>query len=316
VQKVICLLKEEKKLLSKHKPKQSMATKRAIAGLLFSCPFIVGFLLFYISPLIRSIVFSFSRITGGMDISFIGLDNFNFSLFVDPIFRDTVIDSLKNLGTIGPSILLFSFFISVMLNQKFKGRIVARVIFFLPVIITSGIIAVMQNDSFLNSANVALSSVGGDGSANTINLANTIISSLPFDVNSFFVSFLTGTVSNIYQITISSGVQILIFLAGLQSISPSLYEASSIEGATSWENFWKITLPMISPLIIVNAVYTIVDYCNGLTNTVTKSIYNATFKLGDIGLAASMSWIYSVLILLLLGIIVFAVNKMVYYEDR
>lgn len=300
----------------KKKTLRSLASKKALAGVLFSTPFIIGFLLFYITPLIRSIVFSFSRITGGMEIETIGFTNFRQALYIDPtFFNKTIPASITDLAILAPSVLFFSFFISVILNQKFRGRIFARIILFLPVIITAGIIAFMQNDQFLLTANSSLSGAGGDSTLNTINLANDIIASLPFNTGSTFISILSSSISRIYQITILSGVQILIFLAGLQSISPSLYEASNIEGASSWENFWKITLPMISPLILVNAVYTIIDYCNGLTNSVTKAIYDATFSLGDIGLAAAMSWVYSIIVILLLGVIILSINKMVYYEN-
>ena len=129
-------------------------------------------------------------------------------------------------------------------------------------------------------------------------------------------SFVSNLVGKIYTITMSSGVQILIFLAGLQGISPSLYEASSIEGATSWENFWKITLPMISPVVLVNSVYTIVDQLGGASNAVIMDMYDTALKQNQFGFSSAMGLIYFSLIFIVVGFVIFIMSKFVYYEDR
>ncbi len=128
-----------------------------------------------------------------------------------------------------------------------------------------------------------------------------------------FIDFLKGVVDTIHEVVSYSGVQILIFLSGLQSISPELYEASKIEGATSYEIFWKITLPMVSPLILTNAVFTIVELF--VRSTVTETIQNTAFSGSNFGLGASMAWIYFVAIGIILSIVMYIISKGVFYDE-
>ena len=132
-------------------------------------------------------------------------------------------------------------------------------------------------------------------------------------VNFQIVEYFLGAVDRIYQIITASGVQILIFLAGLQSISGSLYEASKIEGATGYESFWKITFPMISPLILTNVIYSIID--NLLNGPTTAQIRDTAFKSFQFGLSASMAWIYFVVISIILWVFTLLISKRVFYYD-
>ena len=249
-----------------------------------------------------------------MIVKAIGTVNYITALKVDPYFLKGITESLKDMAVTFPSIILYSFFIATILNQKFKGRTIARVMFFLPVIITTGVIYFLQNDVINTSAVAMVSGGATDSSVDTLNLTDVILSNLPFNSGVFY-NFVTASVGKIYYITISSGVQILIFLAGLQTINPSIYEASSMEGASGWVNFWKITLPMVSPLILVNIVYTIIDSMSGLSNYVINNIYRVTFTNQDYGLSAAMSWIYLLFMIIILGVVMSVVNKMVFYEN-
>jgi ABC-type sugar transport system permease subunit len=130
------------------------------------------------------------------------------------------------------------------------------------------------------------------------------------------ISVLSSAVNGLYDIIIVSGVQILIFLAGLQSISPSLYEASSMEGATQWENFWKITFPMISPLILVNSIYTVIDLFTNETNEMMTEIKNTIFKEIDYGYGSAMAWIYFVCIVVILALVGGIISRRVFYYDE
>ena len=303
--------------MAKKHVKIDLAQKKALWGYIFCAPFLVGFLLFFLTPLIRSIVFSFSEISPsneGMIVKAIGTVNYITALKVDPYFLKGITESLKDMAVTFPSIILYSFFIATILNQKFKGRTIARVMFFLPVIITTGVIYFLQNDVINTSAVAMVSGGATDSSVDTLNLTDVILSNLPFNSGVFY-NFVTASVGKIYYITISSGVQILIFLAGLQTINPSIYEASSMEGASGWVNFWKITLPMVSPLILVNIVYTIIDSMSGLSNYVINNIYRVTFTNQDYGLSAAMSWIYLLFMIIILGVVMSVVNKMVFYEN-
>ncbi len=154
----------------------------------------------------------------------------------------------------------------------------------------------------------------GDTPSNLINLSKIVLDMLPVDAVGI-VPFVESMVAQIYHITISSGVQILIYLAGLQSIPPSLFEASSIEGATGWESFWKITFPMLSPLIVVNLVYTLVDQMCGLHNPVMQSVYYMTFAKIEFARAAAMSWIYLIIAMMFMAVSTGIVSRFVYYEN-
>lgn len=296
----------------------TLASRRARAGILFVSPFLVGLFLFYGFSLIRAIFYSFNKITsspsGDFSFSFLGWGNYFQAFFVDPKFLKILTTSLSNLVVNFFSIMIFSFFVAVVLNQQFKGRVFARIIFFLPVIIYSGVVGMFSNDMLTTIATNSLLTTA-DSSQQSANVVMGIVDSLPFDVTGL-ISIITAAVNQLNLITNNSGVQILILLAGLQTIPISLYEASSIEGATGWENFWKITFPMLSPLLIVCAVYTIIDSFNSLTNPVMYYIYNAIFATLNIGYAAAMSWIYTSIILIIVGIVFFVLNRFVYYENH
>lgn len=295
----------------------SMAGRKAMMGYLFTLPFALGFILFFLSPMILYLVMGFSYIRlsdNGMNFSFAALDNFNEILFVQQGFMAKIIASLKSLTITFPSIVLYSFFIATLLNQKFRGRSLFRTIFFMPVLIASGVAAVTNSDNTMMLAINALSGMGDK--TDTLNLADSLLSLFGNSFNSTFTSLVMQIVSQIYIITLNSGVQILIFIAGLQTITPSIYEASRIDGATAWQDFWKITLPLISPMILVNSIYTIIDQLSGENNSLMNMIYETTITNNKYALGSAMGIIYFALILSVLGLVIFTMSKVVYYEDR
>ena len=304
--------------IKKKKKSISLEQKRIRWGYIFALPFAVGFVLFFLSPLILYVILGFSKLSltnQGMQLNLVGLENFYQVLFVRVGYFEQVLKSLGELLLTSPAIVLYSFFVATLLNQKFRG--VARAIFFLPVIMASGIAAVSNNDSLMGHAIHALSgevSLTGDG--DNISMVKGLMDLLGASFFPQLFSFVSDLVGKIYTITMSSGVQILIFLAGLQGISPSLYEASSIEGATGWENFWKITLPMISPVVLVNSVYTIVDQLGGSANAVIMDMYDTALKQNQFGYSSAMGLIYFTLIFIVVGFVIFIMSKFVYYEDR
>lgn len=304
----------------KTKKRISLKSQSAIAGYLFSLPFLIGFFLFFLFPVVQSIMISFQSVSAndnGMNLKFIGFANYSKLFFKDPEFLKVYLaGTLQTLAINFPSVLLFSFFIAVMLNQKFKGRGFARMLFFLPVIISSGVIMLVQNNQVQAVTMASINSTATSAETGIAQLTDTVMDLIKtIKLNSSIIGFVTDAVSRIYDITIASGVQILIFLAGLQTISPSLYEASKIEGASGWENFWKITFPIISPLILVNAVYTIVDSMSGLSNGLIYKIYSTAFINAEYGYSAAMGWIYFIVIILILVIFLGVASKLVYYEN-
>lgn len=293
--------------------------KDMVAGYLFVLPFLIGFFLIFFPMIIKSITYSFSNMTvteSGYELSKAaknGFEHYIRALSIDPEFNLKLVTALKDMCTNVPLILIFSFFAANLLNQKFRGRAMARSIFFLPVIMTAGIISTMEaKDLLLNSVN-SVEAMSSDDLSSFLNMADFLLeyTSLPLSI----ILFLSNAVTGIYNIVVSSGVQILIFLAGLQGISPSLYEASDMEGATGWENFWKITFPMISPLILVNSIYTIIDSFTSSSNELMTSIRTTIFSDVKYGLGSAMAWIYFVTIIIVILLVGGLISKRVFYTD-
>ncbi|WP_409344529.1 carbohydrate ABC transporter permease [Paenibacillus sp. MBLB4367] len=293
----------------------SLERKKSIFGVLFISPWLIGFLLLMVVPLYHSIQFSFSKLTitgAGYDLEYVGWDNFNQAFFVDTSFNRALVEAITKMLLNVPLIIFFSLFTATLLSQKFKGRMIARSIIFLPVVMASGIIA------GLDGTNLLANMMGGaateaEGNYTGLSGFDVIPFLLDAGISRSVVMYFAEAINRIYQIVTSSGVQILIFLAGIQSISPSLYEASKMEGATGYESFWKITFPMMTPLILTNTVYSIVD--SFYKNNVTNYIKNMAFGTLNFGLSSAMSWAYFVLISIILLISTYLISKRVFYYD-
>ncbi|MDQ8734557.1 sugar ABC transporter permease [Paenibacillus sp. LHD-38] len=295
--------------------KLSLEQKNRYYGLYFILPWFVGFLFLFMIPLLSSFRYSLSNLQvtdDGFSLEFIGLSNYREALLSHESYVRILTESVMNIGVNTPLIIIFSLFFAVLLNQKFRGRVLARAIFFLPVILASGIIASIENGDLMQSVVQSANDTTGGGLSVMKNLELTVIL-VESGINITFVEYLTGAVSRIYEIVSQSGVQILIFLAGLQSISPSLYEAAKIEGSTGYESFWKITFPMISPLILTNLVYTIID--SFISDETSRLVVDTAFKSFDFGLSAAMAWMYFAVIALVLWITTSIVSRKVFYQD-
>ena len=297
----------------------SLTGKEAVWGIFFILPFLIGFFGIFLPMIIDSIRFSFSNMEVGQTGYVLtkaaknGWEHYIRALTIDPDFNMLLINSVLSMLVRVPLIIIFSFFAATLLNQKFKGRAIARSIFFFPVILTSGVVLGLENSDLLVRT---LSDVDMSASEmeNFLNVSRFLMeyTNLPRPI----ISYLTTAVNGIYDIVVASGVQILIFLAGLQSISPSLYEASSMEGATAWENFWKITFPMISPMILVNSVYTIIDMFTNETNEMMNEIKTTIFSEVKYGFGSAMAWIYFVCIAIILLIAGYLISRKVFYYDE
>ena len=285
-------------------------------GYFFVLPFIIGFLAFTVYPLIQSMFFSFQDITYNMDgyhTQPVGIEHYTYLLVKDPSLL--LLNSLKDMLLNVPLIVFFSFFAANLLNQKFRGRLLARAIFFLPVILASSSVLGMNVDAIMASAS------GGTGigetARETVNLSmqmQTFLKSV--NLPGGFTDYVISGVKRITTIISASGVQILLFLAGLQSVTPSQLEAAHMEGANSWEIFWKITVPMISPMILVNAVYTVIDAFTSSSNDVMAYINTVYSKAGGNVLSAAMSWMYFLLVIACIGIVVAVLSAFVFYQRR
>jgi ABC-type sugar transport system permease subunit len=309
-------------LKSKKKTKASLDARKARAGYVFVLPFIISFIVIYIPIIVNSITFSFSKINlgrqGGYTLENVGFENFVDAFTKEVGFLQTLSSGIQQLIFDIPAIVIFSLFMAVLLNQKMVGRAAFRAIFFIPVILSTGIIESIdsENNIFMNY----VSTEGGDEDGAIAASAGTqIISAL--DLKGLFTSMKVGgelveyvinLINDIYNIINRSGVQMLIFLAGLQSISPAIYESCEIDGASAWETFWKITLPMISPMILVNAIYTVIDAFTAESNSVMRYIEN--IQSDEIGTA--MSWMYFLLVVLIIGVVAALLGAFVFYQKR
>ncbi|MCM1058063.1 MAG: sugar ABC transporter permease [Firmicutes bacterium] len=299
----------------------SLTGKEAVAGLLFILPFLVGFFFIFLPLILESLQFSFSdmQVTGeGYSLtqtSDHGFGNYLRAFTIDPDFNLQLLGSISQMLLQVPLVLIFSFFAANLLNQKFHGRTAARSILFLPVIVSSGVILALENSDLLVAtldSTADSEAIGNLGAFLNITAFLAEYTSLPASV----ISVLATAVNGLYDIVIASGVQILIFLAGLQGISPSLYEASSMEGATQWENFWKITFPMISPLILVNSVYTIIALFTSESNEMMMEIRTTIFTEIDYGYGSAMAWIYFVCIAVIIAVVGGVISRHVFYYDE
>jgi ABC-type sugar transport system permease subunit len=309
----------------------SYKKQKVLFGILFLMPWIIGFLGIFLYSMIDSVIYMLSNvyflgpssadriqsfiqtrnITGptffkmGILFEHVGLNNLLFAWNIHSEYRRVLINSMVESLINLPVILIFSLLIATMLNTKFKGNVLARAIFFLPVILASEAIDIALSQAVdLQALMQGNSGIFGDLQINVF----LIESGFPREL----VEFLVSIVNTIFTIISIAGVQILIFLAGLQSIPSHLYEAAKVEGATPYESFWKITIPMVSPHIITVGVFTIVD--SFLRSPVTRLIIQ-TKDNQQYGVSSAMAWIYFVAVTLFLGIFVYIANKGAFYYD-
>ncbi|MBQ8639486.1 MAG: sugar ABC transporter permease [Lachnospiraceae bacterium] len=286
----------------------SFEKKTAFWGVLFLLPWLFGLIFFFLKPLLMMVWYSLCSgefVKGVYKGKFVGLDNFKYALTVDADFSRQLITAVTEMLTNVPIQIFVSLFIAILLNGEYKGRGFFRAIFFIPIILATGITTVELAETALNEQ-VSESVVSAEW---LIELVQS--SGIPTQLT----SLISGYISNIFDVVTTAGVQILIFLSGLQAISPTLYEVAQLEGCSAFETFCKITLPMISPMIVVCLVYSIAE--SFASATVTETIYDVTYagQPAFYGYGAAMSMIYFVVAVGCIGIIVGIVSKGVFYYD-
>lgn len=298
------------------KKRIGLQSRRALIGYLFISPFILGFLVFMVKPLIQSFQMSLSEVDVKTTVfTWNNFYNYYKALRIDPEFWIMVTNQVTNMFYQSIATIVFSFFVALILNQEFKGRALVRSIFFLAVILSSGVLVGIE---FSNSLLSGLKdTIAKEGNANTItDVLQKILSAGGVNVKTAKIfDILFGIIDNIYDVAMASGIQIIIFLSGLQNITPSMYEAAQMEGCTSWESLWKITVPMISPIFIVCWIYTIIDFFMKTDNQVMTKINNTLIYDLNYGFSSAMAWIYFVVVMLLIAISSWIIKKVVsYYE--
>ncbi|MBH0173756.1 sugar ABC transporter permease [Fictibacillus sp. 23RED33] len=271
-----------------------LGNNRNLTGLLFVSPWIIGFLVFTAFPLLYSLFLSFQEVkitTDGIKTNFVSFGNYEYAFSVDGTFVDRVLKYLEEMVISVPIIIVFSLIIALLLNQKIKFRGLFRTIFFLPVIIASGPVI----KELIDQGITTIPSIE----------QYAIYQALNDNPDGFFNGILLYLIKNLIVILWYSGVQILIFLAALQKMDKQIFEAAKIDGASNWEFFWKITLPSLKPMIIVNLIYTIVTYSIFSLNPIIEHIQKNMFKVDTgYGYASALSWIYFLIIAAALAIAV------------
>lgn len=267
----------------------------------------IGILIFVIVPILQTLRYAVSEVwagDSGLEMSFIGLENFKNAINVDTFFLDYMNSSLATLLYSVPSILVISLVIAIILNRQFAGRTFFRTMYFLPVIIATGV--VMELIMRCTSPSLGGSAgVDPNQKNDMINVAE-IMSWL--NLSGGFVTYFQKAINGIFSLVWSSGIQIVLFIAGMQSIPDTLYEVSKVEGATKWEEFWFITLPMLSNVIVLVIVFTIVELVNDKTNKVMSYIYSlmAALRYSD---SSAMLWIYFAITGAIIAAVLWAFNR-------
>lgn len=305
---------------TKKRKKRSLSQRQAMKGFLFITPWLIGFLWFYARSLFMTVQFSFSEMVvnpgGGYTLDFVGLDNFIYAFRAHATYKQILTTSIGNMIVDVPLITFFSLFMAMLLNRKFKGRTLVRAIFFLPVILNA--------DAIVDAMNLSRVMMSGGISSASAEMAASASSgmSVEYYIQMFsslglpevLIEYISGAVSRISDIINASGVQIIIFIAALQSIPGSMYEVAKIEGATAYETFWKVTFPMVMPHIITNVVYTVVD--SFAKSDVIELAYDTAFgPQMNYGLSSVFSLVSTVITCLILVIVCGLIQKRTFYYN-
>ncbi len=304
--------------MKKKKFHLSLAAKDRLRGYAFLSPWLVGLVLIFLVPLVQSIVYAFNQLefssNSAYGMTFVGWENFRTALLKDKDFPQLLVRSLGDLLYNVPVILVFSFFVALLLKKRSRGTAIVKAIYFLPVILSSGIFLGLQNN-FGQQSMSALDQTMQSASSSIAALKSMNMEKYLMEMNipQEYITLLTGPIDRLYTLILSSGVQIFIFLAALNSISPSLYEAAEVEGGTAWENFWYITFPMTMPMLLVNLIFTIIDSFTSTTNAVMEFVYDAAFTDLNFGLSSAMGWVYCLILFAIMGIAVGLISRRVFY---
>lgn len=262
----------------------------------------------------QAVVFSLNKlkiVSGGYELEYIGFENFRYALFTDAEFVRVFVETVVKMVIEVPSIIFFSFFSALLLNQEFKGRLLARTIFFLPVVLTSGVILTLESGDYMSNLLEQTNVSAANALSGPVLTSFLMRLKLPREMLQYVVS----VVEHIPEVVRASGIQILIFLAGLQSIPSALYEASRVEGASAWQTFWMVTMPMMSPIVLANVIYSIIDSFLSPANELVIYIRDTAFAGAGFGIGTAMGVMYFAAVTIILAIVVKVLSGWVFYQE-
>lgn len=303
------ILNERGIKMKKRRSLSSLDARRQRDGYTFIIHYVIGLIMFFIIPIFNSLKYSISDVSidgDGVKTEFVGLKYFKYILFEDSAYLDYLRDSVVSLLYSLPVIISLSLILAVVLNQNFVGRTVARGIFFLPVIIASSVVLELLTGQYVRAPFMFISS-GEEYNYGSIIDFNKILSN--FDLPSGILSFLSDSLTDVFSLIWSCGVQTILFLGGLQSISPSFYEVSKIEGANKWEEFWFITIPMLRHMILLVIIYTMIDLFTAVNNPVMNQAYTVMQDKQVYDRSSAMLWGYFIVVGTIIGAVTLAFNR-------
>ena len=288
---------------------KDFSQKRRMYGRMFILPWEIGFVIFFLIPLAQSLLFVFSKVSIGsenFETAWYGLGNIDYVLFTHSTYMDNLVESLTSFTYSIPLVVALSLIVAVLLNQKFKGRVVFRSIFFLPVIIATGVVMTyIQGDAAAEAMRAGGAEAGPSSGVDVTAIMEGM--HLPEDITKNLVSW----VNDIFNVFWDCGVQIVLFISGLQSIPEQLYEVCRVEGANKWEEFWYVTFPMLSGTTMLVMVFTAIEIFTDSKNSVMTYGFNA-MKQNMWWQGPTMLWIYFALVGAILGLAVLLIQKKIF----
>lgn len=295
-------------LKPKLKKARGIEELKARYGLMFILPWIIGLIMFFFVPIVQSIIYSFCSVvvtSDGVRTTWIGFKNYREILKVDPNYTTWLSESIGDFAYSLPIILVLSLILAIMLNQNFRGRVFFRALYFLPVIIATG--KVME--FIFSTTQESLTEMGvSSGMASGMIQVSDLTTAL--NMGTEVATFISDAINNIFNLVWSCGIQIVLFLAGLQSIPSTLYEASKVEGATKWEEFWFITFPMLSRITLLVGIFTMVELFINERAPMIEQVYGK-MRGGQYDIPSAMIWFYFIIACAIMGIVILAFYKLV-----
>ncbi len=299
--------------MTKQRRLHKNALQDARAGLLFVLPWLIGTLAFFVRPFVQVFYYAFHEVSfpdGVMAYGPFGTDTFVRVFTEDTAFVRSFFESILGIFTQSIYVIFFSLFVALILKSEFRGRTLVRAVFFLPVIVATGPVL-----EVINSDTLAQTMMSGDRTADLFASGSLGEVLLDMGLSAELISTFNGIIDSIFDLSWQSGIQILLFLAALQGVPGHLYEAAQVEGASRWESFWRITLPMITPVLLLNVVYTVIDGFTSFGNTIIKLIVSQTQKL-HLSYAAALGTSYFLVVFVIILLVYAVMSRFTFYQER
>ncbi len=294
--------------MSKLKKNRGIESLKSRYGLMFILPWLIGLVMFFFLPIFQSLIYSFSSVvvtSDGVITDWIGFENYREILKVDPNYTTWLSESIGDFAYSLPIILVLSLILAMTLNQNFRGRLFFRALYFLPVIIATGKVMsyiFTTTDEDLSSMGVSSGMAAGMISVEDLTGA--------LNLSTEIATFISNAINNIFNLVWSCGIQIVLYLAGLQSIPATLYEASRVEGATKWEEFWFITFPMLSRITLLVGIFTMVELFINERAVLVEQVYSK-MRAGQYDISSAMIWFYFIIACAIMGVIILLFTKFI-----